>query len=261
MDSRPSRRNSGASAWRKGNRRPLRYDSHVLGHSHSLSGAVTGLAAGLLLHMSVPQTAALAGFTAGMALLPDLDKCGSSPARSLGFLSEAVAWIIARSSGGHRHATHSVLGIAIFTTLAWLSCHFRADWGGKAGLALLMTLSVAGGLEALHIARSHVADLTGIAVASAEIWYGYGLHLIPLAVLLGTTTHIVGDMLTDSGCMLGYPASTFRYHLLPEPLAFTTGTRPELLFVDPLLTVALVALGIWVVDPAFITPHWPALAH
>jgi hypothetical protein len=60
--------------------------------------------------------------------------------------------------------------------------------------------------------------------------------------------------------MLGYPASKFRYHLLPEPLAFTTGTRPELLFVDPLLTVALVALGIWVVDPAFVTAHWHALA-
>jgi membrane-bound metal-dependent hydrolase YbcI (DUF457 family) len=232
----------------------------VLGHSHSLSGAVTGLAAGLLLHMSVPQTAALAGFTAGMALLPDLDKCGSSPARSLGFLSEAVAWIIARISGGHRHATHSVLGIAIFTTLAWLSCHFRADWGGKAGLALLMTLSVAGGLEALHIARSHVADLTGIAVASAEIWYGYGLHLIPLAVLLGTTTHIVGDMLTDSGCMLGYPALKHRFHLLPEPLAFTTGTRPELLIVDPLLMGALAILACWAADPAFVTAHWHAIA-
>jgi membrane-bound metal-dependent hydrolase YbcI (DUF457 family) len=231
----------------------------VLGHSHSLSGAVTGTAAGILLHMPVPQTAALAGFTAGMALLPDLDKCGSSPARSLGFLSEAVAWTIAKISGGHRHATHSVLGIAIFTILAWVSCQFRADWGGKAGLALLMTLSVAGGLEALHIARSHVADLTGIAVASGEIWYGYGLHLIPLAVLLGTSTHIAGDMLTDSGCMLWFPAWRRRFHLLPEPLAFTTGTRPELLIVDPLLTGALLVLAAWATDPAFVIAQWHAL--
>ncbi|HEX9355948.1 MAG TPA: hypothetical protein VF933_19265, partial [Streptosporangiaceae bacterium] len=36
-----------------------------------------------------------------------------------------------RISGGHRHATHSFLGIAVFTALAWLSCHFRADWGGR----------------------------------------------------------------------------------------------------------------------------------
>src|SRR5919201_116563 len=114
----------------------------MLGHSHALSGAVTGLASGIALHYSVPQAAALGGLTAGMALLPDLDKCGSSPARSLGFLSEIVAWIAGRLSGGHRHATHSVLGVAAFTALAWVSCHYRADVAGKAGLALLLTLSV-----------------------------------------------------------------------------------------------------------------------
>ena len=62
-----------------------------------------------------------------MALIPDLDKCGSSPARCLGFLSETIAWITGRLTGGHRHATHSVLGIAAFTGLAWVSCHYRAD--------------------------------------------------------------------------------------------------------------------------------------
>jgi len=74
----------------------------MLGHSHALSGAVAGVAAGIVLHLPDPRLAALAGFTAGMALLPDLDKCGSSPARCLGFLSEAVAWIVGRLSGVHR---------------------------------------------------------------------------------------------------------------------------------------------------------------
>ena len=105
----------------------------MLGHSHALSGAVTGAAAGAILHLPVPQAVALAGFTAGMALLPDLDKCGSSPARCLGFVSEVVAWVIGRASGGHRHATHSFLGIALFTGLAWLSCHYRGDWVGRPG--------------------------------------------------------------------------------------------------------------------------------
>jgi membrane-bound metal-dependent hydrolase YbcI (DUF457 family) len=232
----------------------------MLGHSHALSGAVTGLAAGLFLQLSFPQTAALAGFTAGMALLPDLDKCGSSPARCLGFLSEAVAWIIGRLTGGHRHATHSILGIAAFTTLAWFSCHYRQDWAGKAGLALLMTLTVSAGLEALRVARSHVADLIGIAIASWEVWYGYGLRLIPIAVFVGCGTHIAGDMLTDSGCMLLFPLSKHRYHLLPEPLAFTTGTRPELLVVDPLLTAALVVLVGWAADPAFVAAQWRSVA-
>jgi membrane-bound metal-dependent hydrolase YbcI (DUF457 family) len=231
----------------------------MLGHSHALSGGVTGLAAGLVMHMSIPHTAALAGFTAGMALLPDLDKCGSSPARSCGFLSETVATIVAKISGGHRHATHSILGIAAFTGLAWLSAHYRYDWEGKAGLALLMTLSVAGGLEALHLARSHLADFIGIGVAAWEVWYGYGLTLIPLAVLIGCATHIVGDMLTDSGCMLGFPVFKHRFHLLPEPLAFTTGTRPELVIVDPMLSIALLLLAGKVVDPSFLVAHGHSL--
>ena len=57
-----------------------------------------------------------------------------------------------------------------------MSCHYRADWAGKAGLALLMTLTVSAALEALHVARSHVADLIGIGIAAWEIWYGYGLR-------------------------------------------------------------------------------------
>jgi len=230
----------------------------MLGHSHALSGAVAGLAMGIVLHMPVPHVAALAGLTAGMALLPDLDKCGSSPARCLGFLSEAIAWIFGRISGGHRHATHSVLGVTVFTALAWVSAHYRADWAGKAGLALLLTLSAAAALEALHIARGHVADLMGIALASWEVWTGYGLNLIPLAVLIGCSTHIAGDMLTDSGCMLGYPVLRHRFHLLPEPFAFTTGTRPELLIVDPILTTGLVLLAGWVIDPAFVAAQWHA---
>jgi membrane-bound metal-dependent hydrolase YbcI (DUF457 family) len=232
----------------------------MLGHSHALSGAVTGLATGILLHMPVPHVAALTGLTAGLALLPDLDKCGSSPARCLGFLSEAVAWVFGRISGGHRHATHSVIGVAAFTCLAWVCAHYRGDWAGKAGLALLMTLSAAGALEALHIARGHVADLMGIAVAAWEVWTGYGLTLIPLAVLLGCCTHIAGDMLTDSGCMLGYPVLRRRFHLVPEPLAFTTGTRPELLIVDPILSAGLVVLAGWVIDPAFVAAQWHAVA-
>jgi membrane-bound metal-dependent hydrolase YbcI (DUF457 family) len=232
----------------------------MLGHSHALSGAVTGSATGILLQLPASQVAALAGFTAGMALLPDLDKCGSSPARCLGWLSEAIAWAAGRISGGHRHATHSVLGVAVFTGLAWACCQFRHDWAGKAGLALLMTLSAAAALEALHIARGHAADLIAMGIAAAEVWFGYGLRLIPLAVLIGCGTHIAGDMLTDSGCMLGFPVSRHRFHLLPEPLAFTTGTRPELLVVDPILSGALLVLAALAVDPAFVTAQWHSLA-
>ena len=210
-----------------------------LGRTHALSGLVTGAAVGeFVTHADVPHLIALSGFTAGMALLLDLDTCGSSGSRSLGFLSESLAWLIGRLSGGHRHFTHSAAGIAAFTGLAWLACHFRADIGGKIGLALLVTIATSSALEALHLTDGHIADIIGLAVAGAVVWYGYGLALIPLAVLVGCITHAVGDSLTDSGVMWLYPLSQYRVRP-PEPIAFTTGSRPELWLVDPALTVLL----------------------
>ena len=213
---------------------------------------MTGLAAGLILHKSLPADVALAGFTAGMALLPDLDSIGACASRSLGFISESVAWVIRLISGGHRHASHSLVGIAVFTGLAWVACLFRHDLAGQIGLGLLLVIAVAGALEALHLARSHVADLAGIAVAGLVVWHGYGLALIPLAVLLGTATHIAGDCLTKSGCMLAYPLSEHRSHLLPGRAAFTTGTKPELWLVDPALMVLLGLLAWDAVSSAVI---------
>ncbi len=61
------------------------------------------------------------------------------------------------------------------------------------------------------------------------------------AVGVGCATHVVGDMLTAEGCPLFYP---FRLHfrLLPGPLAFTTGTGPEVWVVGPVLAAGLCLL-------------------
>jgi membrane-bound metal-dependent hydrolase YbcI (DUF457 family) len=200
----------------------------VLGHSHALSGAVIGAAAGeFVLHLPVTGVLTLVTLTSGTVLLNDLDSVGSCAARSLGPLSKAVAYLIRLVSGGHRHATHSILGVAFFTGLAWLACHFRSDVAGKSGLALLITLAVSAGIEALHVTDGHWADVIGVAAAVVVIWTGWGLALIPIAVALGCSTHIAGDGLTDSGVPLLWPVSQYRFKWWPEPLAFSTGTRPE----------------------------------
>ena len=232
-----------------------------------MSGAVVGLGASLYLHLTRAHAAELTGFTTGTALLCDLDCVGSCAARSLGFLSYAVAWVIRLVSGGHRHLTHAILGIAGFTALAALACRFRHDDYGRAGLALLITLTVSAGLEALHVSRwlprslrgGHVEDVAGIVVAAAVVWRGYGLALIPLAVALGCAVHICGDMLTDSGCMLGFPLSQHRFHLLPSLLTFTTGTDPELYVVDPMLGAAFVVLAAFLLDPGLSMMLWTRL--
>lgn len=215
----------------------------MLGHSHALSGAVAGTAAGAyLLHAPLPQTALLAGLTAGFATLPDLDSVGSCCARSLGFLSVGFAHLVRLVSGGHRHATHSAIGVAVFTAAAWAACHWRHSLAGHIALGAFLALAIAAALRALRF-RDHGADLLAAGGAAVLAWSGWGLALVPLACGLGCATHVLGDMLTDEGCPVAWPLSLRHFRLWPEPLAFTTGTRPELWCVTPVLTTALLALG------------------
>jgi len=196
---------------------------------------VTGLAVGLFVkHMPEAQLAILTGLTAGAAVLPDIDHPNSSLAHCFGFFTKAVAWLIGRISGGHRHLTHAGLGVAGFTILAWLAVKYRPEVAGKVGLIIFLSLIIASGLYALGI-RGHVTDLLAIAGASMLVVTTTGLPLVALAVGVGCATHVVGDMLTDEGCPLLYPLSTKHYHLLSERLSFTTGTRPELWLLDPAL--------------------------
>ena len=230
------------------------------GRVHAGSGAVGGLAVGIVLHKTLGYDATLSGFTAGMALLCDTDSCGSTPSRSLGFVSGAVSHVIRLVSGGHRHATHSFLGIAAFTGLAVLASRYRHDYAGMAGLALLITLTVSGAAGALRIADSHKADVIGIAVAAGVVFLGYGLALIPLAVALGCTLHCVLDSCTDSGVNWLFPWR-YRFHLLPEPLAWTTGSRPETMIVAPALLIAFLALGSWAMAPGADLAVWGWAMH
>lgn len=206
----------------------------ILGHSHALSGAVSGAAAGeLLLHLPLPGTLALAGLTAGFATLPDLDTCGSCAARSLGFASEAFAWLISRVSGGHRHATHSLLGVAVFTSAAVVAGLFRHDLAARVVLALWLMLAIAAGLRALRV-RGHGADLAGLGAAVVIAWTGWDLRLAALACALGCACHIAGDMLTTAGCPLAWPVP-LRHFGMPRPLSFVTGTWRETWCVVPVL--------------------------
>jgi len=208
-----------------------------LGHTHALSGAVAGLAVGLFVkHMPEAQLTILTGLTAGAAVLPDIDHPNSSLAHCFGFFTKTVAWLIGRVSGGHRHLTHAIFGVAGFTILAWLGVKYRHELGGRIGLGIFLALIIASGLYAFGI-RGHAADVLAIVGAVLLVGNTIGLPLIALAVGVGCATHVVGDMLTDEGCPLLFPLSNKHYHLLSERLSFTTGTRPELWFLDPALAV------------------------
>lgn len=207
----------------------------MLGHTHALSGMVAGAAAGsLALHPHAAPLALFTGVVTAYALAPDLDHCGTTEARSFGFITEVFAWMVEKISGGHRHGTHSAVGVAAFTGAAWLACLFRHTWPGRITLGVLLAVGFASAMDALRIG-GHAGNLIACGLATVMCWTGYGLAFVPLAAALGAGTHIAGDMLTRCGCPLAWPATMREFHLLPPRMRFTTGNAAEHWIVTPLL--------------------------
>ena len=216
----------------------------MLGHTHALTGLAAGAAAAtLVLHEPLPSALTLTVLSAAFATFPDLDQTCSSAGRSLGPVSRLAAIVIRRVSGGHRHGTHSVAGVAAFTGLAVLASAFRADIAGMAGLALLVALALAAGLRALRV-HPATGDVLALAGAAAVAVAGVGLALVPLACALGCAVHIAGDALTTEGVPLAWPFTLRRFWLLPHPMRFETGHIAERWAVAP-FTLAVVALLAW----------------
>ena len=210
--------------------------------------------------MHVPAGGDLAtgiALAAGAGLLPDIDHPDSSVALSFGFLTNAFSWLVEKISGGHRHGTHAVIGVALFTLGALSAAHYqmlapRAAFSWPlvpAGLYLALLYSAA--LRALKIGGHH-GDLIGIGGAVLTVYTGSDLltltswhvPMLALATALGCVAHIVGDELTHGGCPLLYPVSGHEFHLLPRPLQITTAKVAETYAIFPLLALAL-ALAVW----------------
>lgn len=194
------------------------------------------------MHEPAALLALFAGMTAAYALAPDLDSCGSTEARSFGFITEAFAWFVRLVSGGHRHGTHSAAGVAAFTAVAWLACLFRHTWPGRIGLGIILAVGFASAMDALR-AGGHSGNLIACGLAAAMCFTGYGLALVPLAAALGATTHLLGDSLTRCGIPVCWPVTMREFHLTPRRLWFTTGHWPETWIVTPLLVAVLLFLG------------------
>lgn len=174
----------------------------MMGRSHLLSGAVTGLAVAALTDPPpalVPLIVAVAAYS---ALTPDLDHPAAPAARCLGPLSWVLCWTVrwlsARTTGrAHRGLSHSVL--------------FAAAWALLVGTTTWATLS-----------------------APAALW-------LTLAAFLGCATHIAGDMLTLSGCQYVLWPSTVQV-AVPYMLRFRTGGPAEQLVFAALVVSGVVLL-------------------
>lgn len=227
----------------------------MMGYGHAAMGAAgfltltstSALAIGVA-PQAAPVMAVGALLTAGAALLPDLDHHSGTIAHAVPSVevfgvtlipspTKALARVVEDVSGGHRHLTHSLLGIAAATVIAsllsllhlpatavtWLAARVGwhldpADVGGghgvNVGVLLMSVLLVAFAVKALRMNKISGNDLgstlmrtwigpwvMGLAVG---VYAGAFLRLnwfiwLPALVALGTFIHCLGDTLTTQG--------------------------------------------------------------
>lgn len=211
----------------------------MLGRTHAFSGALAWAAvctAAPLTGVRPGWPAALLGLvsTAGAALLPDLDHPSATIAHSFGPLSRALAEAVHRLSGGHRHATHSLVFAAGVPLALWPAV---LVWGVLVALPLLAVLAVFAA-RALHVNRGLIPVLA-VAFTGAA-WFGLGRDVgwLPFSVGVGILAHLAGDCLTREGCPLLWPRQ--RHFMLA--VVARTGNRVERWLFAPVFAVGTVAL-------------------
>lgn len=151
--------------------------------------------------------------TAGAALLPDADHHNATIAHSLPPLSNAMCAGIGKVSGGHRHGTHSIIGIIAFVVVAWLAGMWtiETELFGTIfpGAGIMSVLLVSFAAKALKIIPDRmrkspwaVGLTVGFFIAlfapEEQFWF-------PISMGVGVIVHILGDMMTTGGCNLAWP--------------------------------------------------------
>jgi membrane-bound metal-dependent hydrolase YbcI (DUF457 family) len=223
----------------------------MMGHTHALSGAAAWLALTpvvsdhALLHqyavsLSPTQIAAGAVVCAGAALLPDMDHHDGTIANTFGIVTRLLCRIVALVSGGHRHATHSLLFAAGTGAGAWwVATHARIGW------LVCLFLLVGLGMRGIGIGLKERDDVTGLlnaAIAAALVFVmrDVDMGFAGYAVGLGCLAHVVGDCLTPEGCPVFWPIP----RRLGMPIVPRTDGHVERWLLTPLLTLGVIILAI-----------------
>ena len=211
----------------------------MMGRTHASSGsllwsATVSLAPLAAVHPRWPVIVAGGVATAGAALLPDADHPDACIAHSFGPLTKALAVFVHKVSGGHRHATHSLLFAAEATLAAWLLLLLARQWFAVPALFVLTVFA----LRAWHVKPS----LTPVAAVLYTGVFWFLLHgdygWLPVAVGVGVVAHLVGDCLTKEGCPLLWPHRT---HYM-VPIIQRTGNKVETLLFAPVFGIGTVVI-------------------
>ena len=230
-----------------------------------LAAALAGQHVAAVPWLHVPAATAPAALLAtiylsgGYGTINDLDKRKTTAAQSLGPVTELLARLVNKLSGGHRFATHNLVAPADVHCRGLAGGYWRHDWWGQVILGLFLAIGLVSGLAFVNWdknkRRRHaewvlVAAAVVLAVFMAVT--GWGLSVVPTAVTVGAASHVVLDFFTDQGLHLLYPLSrrVFRF-----PVHFTTGQGFERKVLRPALIVALAWLLLPVAGVHFPVAH------
>lgn len=209
----------------------------MLGRDHALLGAVVGLALcdGLAAThpgarpASPPLTSLLfVCATAGAATLPDLDEPGAGVAGVGGVTSRVASCVLGRVAGGHRGATHSLLGLAVASLGASI-----ALLASPVAASILLGVLVACAGRVLS-GRTTLGVLVGVGAAVVAGHDPLGEWTVG-AVALGVVSHLLADALTHGGVPLLWPLRR-RFRMTA---GFRSGGAVERLVAPSLLLVGL----------------------
>lgn len=175
----------------------------MMGYSHTVSAAAGWLVLVEAGVVHVPDTPTLIVTTlacAGAGMLPDIDHPNSSIANFIPPISCWAARFVETISGGHRKGTHSILGLVIFWAIAYFSANLT--YNGIPWASLLLA-AFSGGL-ALRVLGAP-GGWFGALVMGYAAYTTDSLVLLPWAISVGATIHLIGDLLTTRGLLPLYP--------------------------------------------------------
>lgn len=207
----------------------------MMGKHHSVFAAASFVAVATVGQLGLEPGQLLVGSAVAMGagLAPDLDEPRASAARTFGRIGRSLSQVIARLSGGHRGATHTLPAVAA-ATLATAAVTQYPTAG-----AVLLGLLVVVGLDVLpQVREGHEWAVGAVVAAGASSVVAPGDTWPALAVAVGMLSHMAGDTLTPLGVPWLWPARQ-----LDERVGlgvFRAGSM-----VEPLVTWGLVAGLLW----------------
>jgi membrane-bound metal-dependent hydrolase YbcI (DUF457 family) len=210
----------------------------MMGTQHALLGAT--LWSGFITLQPQSLHEAVIGYAVcvGASILPDLDHPGSTVSKSLGLASQLLCALVVAVTGGHRRGTHSLLGCFAITGLFLLAVELRPAWYGSAILTILLLLLFESVCRLIK--RPGPGDEIAAAVAAVALAWTPQLDLsyIPVAVLVGVLSHLLGDGITKQGIPLLWPLERKNYRLA----RMTAGGPLEVRFLRPVMAIAVPAI-------------------